>query len=197
MKGFGVVFSIIVLIALGIGLISFVFSEASRGQVRNFLVILEEKRVITGVVGLAILAVGCSLFFFSLRRFSREPSMSFQNPEGEVRVTFSAIEDFIKRLGGKLAEVREMRPQVLATREGLEIYNRIILEPNVNIPEATSRIQEIIKKHVKDVLGIKDIIAIKVLVIKIASEKMGKGKEKEEAPLPPKPVSPEVEKWEG
>ncbi len=100
--------------------------------------------------------------------------MAFQNPEGEVRVTFSAIEDFIRRLAGKIEEVEEMHPEVVATKEGLEIHNRITLGPNMSIPEASSRIQETIKKYVEDVLGIRDILAIKVLVTKIAHEEVKK-----------------------
>ena len=185
MKAFSTAFSIIVLIALGVYLIYFAFGGVSVDQIHNFLKILEERSAIAGMAGLAFLAIGCSLIILTFRRFSREPSMAFQNPEGEVRVAFSAIEDFIKRLGGKLTEVREMHPQVLVTREGLEIYSRIILEPNINIPEATSRIQEIIKKYVEDVLGIKDIVAIKVLVVKIAPEEARKGKRKEEGLVSP------------
>ncbi len=188
MKAFSTAFSIIVLVALGVYLLAFVLGEAPADQAYGFLRVLEGKRALVGGAGLVFLALGCLLIVLTLRRFSREPSMAFQNPEGEVRVTFGAIEDFIKRLGGKLMEVREMHPQVLATREGLEIYNRIILEPNTNIPEATSRIQEMIKKYVEDVLGIKDILAIKVLVVKIAPEETRKGKRKEE-----ELVAPEVE----
>lgn len=187
MRGFCTAFSIIILVALGMYLIYFAFGGASVDQVYTFLKIMEGKRAVAGMVGIVILAIGCSLVVMTLRRFSREPSMAFQNPEGEVRVAFGAIEDYIRRLGGKLTEVREMHPQVLATREGLEIYNRIVLEPNTNIPEATSRIQEMIRKYVEDVLGIKDIVAIKVLIVKIAPEETrrakGKGKE-EESVLP-------------
>ncbi|NOX98061.1 MAG: alkaline shock response membrane anchor protein AmaP [Nitrospirae bacterium] len=187
MRGFSTAFSIIVLVFLGIYLIAVAIGWTSPDQAGNLLRILGEERAIAGIVGVVCLAIGYLLLHLTLRRFSREPSMAFQNPDGEVRVAFSAIEDFIKRLGGKLTEVREMHPQVLATREGLEIYNRIILEPNTNIPEATSRIQEMIRKYVEDVLGIKDIIAIKVLVVKIASEEGRKKKVKEE------PMLPEVE----
>lgn len=190
MKGFSTAFSIIVLIALGVYLISFAFEGTSVDQARDFLVLLGEKKMITGMAGIAFLAIGCSLVILTLRRFSREPSMAFQNPEGEVRVAFSAIEDFIKRLGTKLVEVKEMHPQVLATREGLEVYNRIILEPNTNIPEATSRIQDMIRKYVEDVLGIKEIVAIKVLVVKIAPEEVRKRKGREKAE---ESILPEVE----
>ncbi|MCD5398098.1 alkaline shock response membrane anchor protein AmaP [candidate division NPL-UPA2 bacterium] len=192
MKVFSVIFSIIVLIALGGYLIFFAFGEAPADQAYDFLRVLEGKRALMGGVGLAFLILGCSLIVFTLRKFSREPSMAFQNPEGEVRVAFSAIEDFIKRLGGKLTEVREMHPQVLVTREGLEICSRIVLEPNINIPEATSRIQEMIKKYVEDVLGIKDIVSIKVLVVKIAPEEVKKGKKKEEGLVSPL-ISPGME----
>ena len=190
MKAFSTAFAIIVLISLGAGLLYFSLGGVSVEQADNFFKILAERKTVTGLAGVAFLIIGCSLIVLALRRFSREPSMAFQNPEGEVRVAFSAIEDFVKRLGVKLTEVREMHPKVLATREGLEIYNRIILEPNINIPEATRRIQEMIKKYVEDVLGIEDIIAIKVLVVKIASEetRKRKGKEKEE-----ELVLPEVE----
>ncbi len=189
MRAFSTAFSIIVLVALGVYMIAFAANwGAPLDQVNNLLRFLGERRALDGIAGAVFLVLGYLLLHLSLRRFSREPSMAFQNPDGEVRVAFSAIEDFIKRLVGKLTEVREMHPQVLATREGLEIYNRIVLEPNTNIPEATGRIQEIIKKYIEDVLGIKDIVAIKVLVVKIAPEESRRKRGKEE-----EPVLPEVE----
>ncbi|MCK4262135.1 alkaline shock response membrane anchor protein AmaP [bacterium] len=177
MRGLSTAVSIVVLVAVGVYLVCLAIGVTSIEQMASFIKPLEETKVITGIAGIISLAMGFSLLYLALRKFTREPSMAFQNPEGEVRVTFNAIEDFVKRLGGKLEEVKEMHPEVIATKEGLEIHNRITLGPNLSIPEASSRIQETIKKYVEDVLGIRDIVAIKVLITKIAHEEV---KEKEE-----------------
>ncbi len=184
MRGLSTAFSIVVLVALGAYLICVAMGVSSIDQITNFIKLLEERKVITVIAGIVLLLIGFSLIYLALRKFTREPSMAFQNPEGEVRVTFDAIEDFVRRLGGRLEEVKEMHPEVIVTKEGLEIHNRITLGPNLSIPEASSRIQETIKKYVEDVLGIRDIVAIKVLVTKIAHEEV---KKKEEE------VKPEVE----
>ncbi|MCD5390496.1 alkaline shock response membrane anchor protein AmaP [candidate division NPL-UPA2 bacterium] len=174
MRGLSTVLSIVVLVAFGAYLICVAIGVTSADQITGFIKLLEGERVITIIAGIVLLVLGFSLLYLALRKFTREPSMAFQNPEGEVRVTFSAIEDFIRRSAGKIEEVNEMRPEVVATKEGLEIHNRITLGPNLSIPEASSRIQETIKKYVEDVLGIRDILAIKVLVTKIAHEEVKK-----------------------
>lgn len=184
MRGLSTVLSIVVLVGLGVYLVCLSAGVISTDQITNFIKLLEEEKVITAITGVVLSLIGFSLIYLGLRKFTREPSMAFQNPEGEVRVTFSAIEDFIKRLTGRLEEVKEMHPEVIATKEGLEIHNRITLGPNLSIPEASSRIQETIKKYVEDVLGIRDIVAIKVLVTKIDHEEVKKKVEE---------VKPEIE----
>ena len=66
---------------------------------------------------------------------------------------------------------------------------RLILASEVNIPELTSRLQEIVKSKVQDTLGIEDQIIVRIHVAKIIAaedrERRKKESEKEEQhPIP-------------
>ncbi len=163
---FMVVFSTLIILAVGAGVCGSV-AEISWLSIETWM---DLNKLATGAVGSLLFVLGLANIFLGLRELRPEPTISFYNPQGEVRVAFSAIEDFVKRLSAHIEEVRELKPKVMVAKKGLEIYNRVTLAPNINIPEASLKIQETIKSHVQDVLGIKDITAIKVLIVKIAPE---------------------------
>ena len=73
-----------------------------------------------------------------------------------------------------MPEVKEMKPNVRAGKKGISIVNRVTLYSDINIPETTEKIQNIVKSRVQDMLGVEEPINIRVHVVKIVH--------KEEAP---------------
>ncbi len=86
-----------------------------------------------------------------------------------MTVALSAIEDLIKRMSGVIPEIKELRPDVIANKKGILVDLRVILRSEANIPDLTSRLQEIIRQKIQEVLGVEEQIFIKIHVIKIAS----------------------------
>ena len=60
-----------------------------------------------------------------------------------------------------------MRPVVIASKRGIEVRLRVILQIEANIPDLTSNLQEMIKTRIQDMLGIEEEITVKVHVAKI------------------------------
>jgi len=152
----------------------------------NTIYAATNMRLILGVTG--ILLIFISIMFAQIRigTMQREKTIAFENPDGQVTISLTAIEDFIKRAIKQLPEVKEMRPNVKAGKKGITIVNRVILFSDVNIPETTEKIQNIVKSRVQDMLGVEEPIYIKVHVVKIVHKEEGaKSVKKEEKPQTP------------
>jgi uncharacterized alkaline shock family protein YloU len=121
------------------------------------------------IAGMGVFLIIVSLFIaqVSLGKMQREKTIAFNNPNGQVTVSLSAIEDFIRRLSSDMTEIKDLRSNVIAGKKGIEINARISLWADSNIPQITENIQEIIKNRIQEMLGIEESIVVKVHVGKI------------------------------
>ena len=101
-------------------------------------------------------------------RRQMERTIAFDNPAGSVTVSLTALEDLIKRLIVQMPEVKEIRPHMMATRKGLEVDVKLVLRHEVNIPEMTSRFQDLIRRKIEESIGMEGKINIRVHVVKIS-----------------------------
>ncbi len=151
---------------------------------------IQNINLIVGGAGLFLVIASILIAQITLGRLNREKTIAFNNPDGQVTVSLSALEDFIKRLSYSMTEIRDLRSSVIAGKKGIEINARISLWADVNIPETTESIQAIIKNRIQEMLGIEDPIVVKVHVGKIIEKKektrpKKKGKEEIEEKLAP------------
>lgn len=174
MKGLGRflnVLATLLLLVVGGGLLA-----ASFGQLDISDLILE-REFLTGVIGGVMVLLGLIVIFVAIQSVRPEEAVSIQNPEGEVRITFSAIEELLRKASRQIDGVKEIRPKVIAGKKGLEIFNRVSVGMGVSIPQVTVRIQDMVKSQVKGVLGIEEIAAIRIYVNKIVGEESSKEEE--------------------
>lgn len=198
MRVLGVIFYAAILILIGIALIFFAiafsinkFQPQSIEYINSFLAYIQGSlyaRVIFFLSGILLILISFSFAQLILGRFQREKTIAFATSTGEVTIALSAVEDLIKRLAGIIPEIKELRPDVIATKKGIVVDIRVVLRSEANIPELTSRLQEITKSKIQEVLGLEEQIIIKIHVAKIVSieEKDRKRREleKEEPKIP-------------
>ncbi len=166
----GILFYAFILILIGAGLIVLSFNIILPQDVANFMVYLQQhlnSRIVVGLSGLILILVSFSFAQLILGRFQREKTIAFDTPTGEVTVALNAVEDLIKRLVVLVPEIRELRPDVIASKKGIMVDLRVVLKSEANIPELTSRLQEVTKAKIQEVLGIEDQITIKIHIAKI------------------------------
>ena len=139
-------------------------------------------RLILGIAGALLLFISIMVVQLTMGKIQREKTIAFENPDGQVTISLTAIEDFIKRALKQLPEVKELRPSVKAGKKGIKIINRVTLFSDINIPETTEKIQNIVKNRVQDMLGVEEPIDIRVHVVKIDhKEELSKIAKKDEA----------------
>jgi uncharacterized alkaline shock family protein YloU len=164
-------------------------------QIQDVFALLEagynayNMRIITGLIGLLLILVSIAFAQLILGRIQKERTIAFNNPSGQVTVSLSAVEDLVKRLTANLTEIKETRPDVIATKKGIQIDLRVVLRSESNIPDLTLKLQELIKSRIQDILGVEETVIIRVHVAKIITteeekDKRKKGIEKEEPMVP-------------
>ena len=97
-----------------------------------------------------------------------------------ITISFSAVEDFIKRLFRANDEIKVLRPVCRVSKNGIEILTQVALWDDAKIPEVTEKIQLVVKSRLHQMLGMDETIAVKVYVVKIAARESLKSKPGEE-----------------
>lgn len=133
-------------------------------------------RVIMGSSGTILMLLGFAAAQALSGRIQREKTIAFSNPNGQVTVTLSAVEDLIRRLTQQLAEIKDAKADVRAGKKGIDIRMRVVLRAETNIPEFTARLQDLIAAKIQDVFGIDEPINARIHVAKIAAEEKQKKK---------------------
>jgi len=187
----GILFYAVVLILIGMILIIFSVNLLQPQDINNLLAYIQyniNSRIIVGLSGFLLIVISFSFAQLILGRFQRERTIAFTTSSGEVTIALSAVEDLIKRLAGVIPEIKELRPDVIATKKGIIVDIRVVLKSEANIPDLTSRLQEITRSKIQEILGLEEQIIIKIHVVKIISihdtERKRKELEKEEPTIP-------------
>jgi uncharacterized alkaline shock family protein YloU len=199
MRVLGVIFYAAVLVLIGIKMIflSIAFSfdkfqPQTMAYINNLLMFLAASpsfRIILFLSGILLVLISFSFAQLILGRFQREKNIAFTTSTGEVTIALSAVEDLIRRLGGVIPEIKELRPDVIATKKGILVDLRVVLRSEANIPELTARLQDIAKTKIQEVLGVEEQIIIKIHVTKIISSD-DKDKRRKELDRPEQPTIP-------
>jgi len=187
----GVIFyaTIITIIGMSVVLFSLQVVNINQLDVTNLSNLIAQDanlRYVLLLVGVLLIFISVSFAQIILGKIERERSIAFQNPSGPVIISVSAIEDLIKRLTNSIFEIKESRPEVVKRKKDLEVYLRIVLKHETNIPDLASRLQELIKVKIQEILRVEDPIIVKIHVQKIisAEEKKKKDTNKETETIP-------------
>ena len=180
-----IIFYSLFFFVIGASLVLMAFNVLSQDMINytlDFIYMNQDMRLVVGITGGLLIIVTLLVIQVVFGRMQMERTIAFENPDGQVTISLSAIEDFIKRLTKQLPSIKELKPSVIATKKGVDITIRLILHSDVSIPEVTEQVQNLIRGRIQDMLGIEEPIFVKIHIAKIA--------QKEES-HEPKPVEQE------
>ena len=109
-------------IALGATLIAVslnLFSLSDIGAILSEIAINSQGRLILAVSGILVALLSITLVQAFIGRIQREKTIAFNTSGGQVSISLSAIEDFVKRLSAQVSSVKDLRNNVIATKRGL------------------------------------------------------------------------------
>ncbi|MFQ5952811.1 MAG: alkaline shock response membrane anchor protein AmaP [Candidatus Omnitrophota bacterium] len=140
-----------------------------------------------GAVGGLFVLIGITAPFRLAKKINANRIIAFQNPDGEVTISLSAIEDYIRKIAGGIQDIKEIRSRVSSGRKGINIVCDVSILPGANIPEVTEKMQVAVKNKLSGMLGVEERINIKMNINKIAKgivEPEGAIVEEEEPQVP-------------
>ena len=178
----GIIFYAAVIIMIGLALIVFSLNLSLPQDVNNLLIFAQgsqNSRIAIGLSGALLILISISFAQIILGKFQRERTIAFTTSSGQVTISLSAVEDLIRRLAGIIPEVKELRPNVVANKKGIIVDMRVVLRSEANIPELTSRLQEITRSKIQEVLGLEEQIIIRIHVAKITHDDKDSRKKKD------------------
>lgn len=138
-------------------------------------------RIIIGSSGLIFILLGFGAAQIISGKIQREKTIAFSNPNGQVTVTLSAVEDLIKRLSFQLKEIKDAKAIVKATKKGIDVRMRVVLRSETNIPDFTAKLQDIIASRIQEVFGIDEPINVRIHVAKIVTSEEKNKKQNEKS----------------
>jgi hypothetical protein len=178
----GIIFYAAMIMVIGLALIVFAFNLLLPADINNLLTFAQSShnsRVIIGLSGVLLILISFSFAQIILGKIQRERTIAFATSSGQVTISLSAVEDLIRRLAGIIPEVKELRPNVVANKKGIVVEMRVVLRSEANIPELTSRLQDITRSKIQEVLGVDEQIIIRIHVAKIAHDERDARKRKD------------------
>lgn len=108
----------------------------------------------------------------------RGKTIAFDNPSGRVSVSLVALEDLIRRVIDRVPEVKDVKPVITAGKKGIDVWAKIILRADVNLPDMTSKLQDLIKRKIQDTIGLEETVVVRIDVVKIIANGKSKRKDK-------------------
>lgn len=131
---------------------------------------LESERLVIGIIIVVYLMLSIKFFLQALAG-ERLPAQAVVHETGlgQVRITSEAVENLVRRVVNQVRGITEVKPRVVCSPEGINIFVRVTLSPETNIPETSDEIQNKVGSYMAEVAGI-NIKTIKILVDGISSE---------------------------
>lgn len=189
----GIFFYATILILIGIIMVVFSFDLLQPHDINDLLAYAQgslNSKIIIGLSGLLLVLISLSFAQLILGRLQREKTIAFTTSSGEVTIALSAVEDLIKRIAVTIPEIRELRPDVIATKKGVQANLKVVLKSEANIPDLTGRLQEITRSKIQEILGLEEQVTIRIHVAKIISAQDIERKRKEKDSEKEEPVIP-------
>lgn len=122
-----------------------------------------------------VLSIAWLFTFWRAARGGRS-YVSFDNPGGAVRVSLSAIADFLSRLSGEFPWIVSVRPVVSLRERALQVDLQCRVKAGSSIPDLSQQLQDRVRQAIEQSIGLAEISAVSVSVREIVGEPKGAAK---------------------
>jgi len=127
-------------------------------------------QIVFTFIGGLFLVTGVILTYRMEKALRKKRTVAFQNSDGEVMISISAIEDYVRKIAKNIPEIRDIKSSVDVSRKGINIVAAVSISAGTNIPLITEKIQMEVKNKIQVMLGVEEKMNIKIFVRKIARQ---------------------------
>ncbi len=137
---------------------------------------LFEGHTVTAVASAVLLLLGLVLLLLSLTRSGgsggrkdNTRSIVQYTETGDIRIALTAVENMVLRVSKQIKGIRDTETRVEYNTQGLLIYVKVRVLPDIEIPGLGSQLQEKVKEYVEEITGT-SVAEVKVMVENIVTE---------------------------
>ena len=182
-KRLAMVIYMLLMLAVGIMLILVSLNVVSPQRWADMISLVNENigyQASLGTVGALLVIIGLLAPYRLEKSLKKNRIIAFQNPDGEVTVSLSAIEEYVLKVANGVAGIKDVRSNVSANKKGINIVTNVSVAAGANIPEITEVIQSEVKNKVHGMLGVEEKINMTMHIKKITGSALPVGPEPEE-----------------
>jgi len=111
------------------------------GFALDFFGAVAEHKLVTGAVAVLMLLVVIYLVSAVLRGEDEPTPIVVNTALGDVRISMSAIEAIVRRAARQVSGIREVDAEATGDAEGLSVFTKIQVYPDVSIPDVCERLE--------------------------------------------------------
>lgn len=185
LKRIGAIFYMLIMAGIGMIFLAVLFNMISPETWAKFIDIINANvsyKAALGAIAFLFIIKGLITPYKVERRLKKSRVVAFRNPDGEVTVSLSAIEEYIRKIAKNINGMKDVRSRVNVNKKGINIITDISVFSGANIPEITERFQMEIRNKVQAMLGVEEQINIALHIRKIAKQSNSEEKLERETP---------------
>jgi len=122
-----------------------------------------------GVLLIAVFLLSCICFVKNIGKRPVKFSVLHETDFGQISITVSALEQLVLKGASSVSGVREVKPSLRLSAEGIALLLKVQVIPDVHIPQVTSDLQNTVKDYLLRTSGT-SLQEIDVQVVKISSD---------------------------
>jgi len=128
-----------------------------------------QNRWISGGVGVLLAATGIGLMVQSFKTVPETEVVVQESSTGQVVITIPAIKQIVLKAVKLVEGVREARPEVKNSQDGVVVSLALLVNPDYKIPEMTASVQEKVRTMLEEVGGLR-VAEVRIKVDDFASK---------------------------
>lgn len=130
---------------------------------------VSQVRIAFGMTGGFMMIVALYIFLLSIFRHPSQHAAIEISPQGDIDISFKAIENIIQQVAQSIRGVRNIKPIIRSNGKGVYVYLKAVIGPEINIPEASKALQDKVRDVLQSSAGLK-IVEIRITVVEINHE---------------------------
>jgi len=143
------------------------FDMITVDQVMDFYQTYTLNDNLMGVFGFLLIYINFVLIRHLFLNAVITKDIIFKTDDGQITVSTTAIQDLVTRIKNELSGIKDMRSRVYSRKRGIMILIKANLYEGVSIPEITEKIQHYVKARLRETLGSRHDIDVKIQIGKI------------------------------
>ena len=131
------------------------------------------QRWMIGVAAAALFALGVYTVLKGDGRRSVQHTVVKTTQLGEVSISLDAVEELVVKSAKKVLGVREIKPIIKTTQQGIAILIKGRVNSEENIPQISVQLQDVVRETIENIAGV-TVVEVKVHIEGVAKDARGR-----------------------